>query len=714
MNNSFEIVLRPDGRAELRTFRPDAPAKGEPLVGMARDSGGGPAAVLMGRLYYREEVLARLPHACRPACASDAALALAVFRHQGPRGLERLEGEFSLAVLDPARRRVYAMRDPLGSWPLYWTSACRPDGGRVLRVSTSLLHLRRWVPCTQLNLDFLASYLMYLHPFTELAGEDTVLRPVRRVPPGSIVAVGPAGHAEQVWRWDWLRDLPEVGKVTLEEAAEEFARRFREAVRQRLRDRAAAQLSGSMDSSYTVAVARDLLAAGAAPGRLPTLSLVYRLASLAPEQSYIRMVLDQGGPIDPHFLDGDAARHFQWFGPEGVPPHDEPFRGLYCLAMERLSVETAARTGVTVILTGHKAEQVADGQRLGLADLVRRGRWLAALREARRWAHGRGDSLWSVLSREGIAPLLPAELRDGLGCLLRGGYGRWPDLGDCSIPPWVRPSFARAHHLREKGLEMRRRLARPPLELSAMLFPLQTTGGDWPSWYLAAPRGMCFSHPYGDPRLLTFALALPSEVRERPGETKPLLQAATRGVLPEPVRTRRWKRSFNEVYWSGLLRNLPHLEEMVRRSEVGRLGIFDTEHLLGVLRQHALGIGNARSGGRIAATLALVAWFDQFQRVPSAEEAPAEVESFAAAETSEMQMTRPRLSRSLTQGQKDRQAPAEVAGVEPTTTINAGGGEPPPQSRDVTVHTTHSTASAPRNASHTNAACGHSPCSTRW
>jgi hypothetical protein len=197
----------------------------------------------------------------------------------------------------------------------------------------------------------------------------------------------------------------------------------------------------------------------------------------------------------------------------------------------------------------------------------------------------------------------------------------------------VRPSFAHAHDLWAKGLDGLRRMARPQLERSAMLFPLQTTGGDWISWYLAGPRGMAVSHPYSDPRLIAFALALPRDLKEAPDATKPLLQTAMRGALPEPICTRRWKRSFNEVYWAGLLRNLPRLEAMVRRSRIKELGVFDTDHLLRVLRQHALGIGDARAGGRIAASLALIAWFDQFQRAPQDHGRPAEVLSFAPGRT---------------------------------------------------------------------------------
>jgi asparagine synthase (glutamine-hydrolysing) len=94
------------------------------------------------------------------------------------------------------------------------------------------------------------------------------------------------------------------------------------------------------------------------------------------------------------------------------------------------------------------------------------------------------------------------------------------------------------------------------------------------------------------------------------GLAKPVLQTAMRGILPEPIRTRRWKRSFNEVYSAGLLHHLSRLEAMVRGSRIGELDIFDRERLVQAMRQHAFGIGSVLAGGRLHSALALIAWVD--------------------------------------------------------------------------------------------------------
>ena len=85
------------------------------------------------------------------------------------------------------------------------------------------------------------------------------------------------------------------------------------------------------------------------------------------------------------------------------------------------------------------------------------------------------------------------------------------------------------------------------------------------------------------------------------------------GILPEAIRTRREKRGFNDIYWRGLSKNLPHLERMVRASVLSDLGIVDTEVLIRAMRQAAFGLGDL-AGCRIDKTLALAAWFAEVDR----------------------------------------------------------------------------------------------------
>ncbi len=608
MKVGFDVLASMDEDIEFRLF-PSHTGDGTrpPLVTFARDRQSGTAAVLLGHLCYQDEILSRLPQSILQSCTSDAAIALAVYRHIGRKGLEQLEGEFALVVWDGALRRLFALRDPLGCWPLFWRVL-----GTGVAVSTSLRPLKQLLPDTSLDLDFMAQFIMLPSPGgVELPTDRTPFNEINRVLPGTMLTISPTGQVETHRWWDWTSKLSGNNSVTLEEAGEQYAHLFKQAVKQRVqKGRIAAHLSGGMDSSSVVCTARDWMLSGVGQPQLHTMTSVYKRPSLVGERAYTEMVIEQGGPVSAHFIDADDALDFLWFN-EDIPYHDEPYAGLAQLGMKKLLIETAHRLGADTILTGLGSDQLLAAKGLRIADLLRRGQWLTAMTEANRLAQAKNQGVWSILYQCGIEPTWPILMRDGIGTFLQRGFGRWSNLGRFSIPPWVLPKFAHTYKLQNIGIENARTIYGSSAELSADLWAIQGSVGDWSGWYLAAPRGMRHSHPFLDPRLLSFCLGLPTAVKEIPGMPKPVLQTAMRGVLPEGIRTRRDKRSFNDVYWMGLSKHLPQLEAMVRTSRINELGVLDAKQLIQVMRQAAVGIGNAPACGRINTTLALIAWFDQ-------------------------------------------------------------------------------------------------------
>ena len=175
-----------------------------------------------------------------------------------------------------------------------------------------------------------------------------------------------------------------------------------------------------------------------------------------------------------------------------------------------LLVEAAYELGAVMILSGEGSDEIVSFQPYHLADYLRQGRWLTALKEASQWSLGRRFALGAALRYYGFVPLCPIWLREGWGPLFRHGYGDWPRLGLFSIPPWVRPEFARRYCLRERGRWHAQRIFGNPSEASWNSFTLQTMSGDWERWHLASPLGMNLSHPFRDPRLISFTLSLPA------------------------------------------------------------------------------------------------------------------------------------------------------------------------------------------------------------
>jgi asparagine synthase (glutamine-hydrolysing) len=165
------------------------------------------------------------------------------------------------------------------------------------------------------------------------------------------------------------------------------------------------------------------------------------------------------------------------------------------------------------------------------------------------------------------------------------------------------------------GLRLSESIFRYPSEQSFLKFCLQTITGGWSAVYLAAPTGKRVLHPFLDVDLVNYCLGLPVRFKETPGvETKRVLRAALRGVLPEQVRTRRTKRGFDLQVLLGLLENQRRLEEMIAGSQsVDALDVLDKQTLIASLRTYAAGLGDAVQGGRLANALVLIAWLDHWQ-----------------------------------------------------------------------------------------------------
>jgi asparagine synthase (glutamine-hydrolysing) len=561
--------------------------------------------VLMGRLYYRDDLRSRLDlSALDPRHSdNDAALALAVYRQKGLAGLDHLEGDFALVVWDAREQRLMGMRDAMGGYPLFWTVR-----HGIVGLSTHLTPLLDLLPSRTLDREYLAEYLMQPGFYMEEPADGRcVYEGIQRVLAGAMVVVHvPTGKVEQRRYWDWREHQVDPATDRIEELGAQYLDRLRSAVRERLRGPTACHVSGGMDSTGVALVARDCLQ-GSQP--VHALSMVYeKLPGLARETPYLESVLGARG-LTPHRIAGDACLDFDSFAT--APVHDEPCPWLWRLGMERALTAEAARAGAATILSGLGADEMLDMRPYHLTDLLRRGRLWTAWSEAARWAGAGNSSVWKFLRQYGFDHLAPTWMRAGLGTWWRRGYASWRGQSEWTIAPWVAPDFAQRFGLRERARSNIRRTfpAGQPVALSLALAAIRAHSGDFSRWYLSAPQGMVLSHPYLDPRVLSLGLGIQTRVRPQPGGQKPILAAALRGILPERILSRPGKGHFNEVYYVGLSRNLQSLEALIQQAPIDELGLFDKSVLLDCLQQAALGnAANVHSLTRLNSTLCFLKW----------------------------------------------------------------------------------------------------------
>jgi asparagine synthase (glutamine-hydrolysing) len=572
-------------------------------------------AVLMGRLYYRNELLARLSVAnARDAPANDAALALAVYEKRGVQGIAGLEGDYCAAIWDGRLGALFVCRDPMGGFPVYWTNS------NGVFVAATSIHALPDTP-SQFDLDFIADYLAlpFLGSHDDVT-EACIYKGVRRVMPGAIISVRlPGLNPRTETAWDWRARISDPGAEDAEKIAGQYEPLIRNAVHERVRGKTAAHFSGGMDSTAVSLIASGRLERTGSPP-LHALSLVYnRLASLKGEAAFIDLALAGRKNIVSHRIEADDLLAYD--SPAENVPSDEPYAVSLSQAQEQAIAEAAAANGVETILTGCGGDDLFDAAPYHIADMLRGWSWGGAWREAGAWGQALGRDPWTVLKLYGIKPLRLAAWQVGIPSHMRRGKGPG------AIAPWILPGFARSHGLYERSLSQLRKLygGAPSVQLSVLKASIGGWSGDRRRWTLAQ-KGLMLCHPLLDPRIVSLAMGVCLRRRPRPDEHKPLLARSMRGVLPAEIRNRRGKVNFNEVYYRGLSRNLRRIEALVEASPLAELGVIDRTGFLSCLRQTALGVeASAASGVHMNLTLSLVTWFPLSERLRPRPPSPAEI-----------------------------------------------------------------------------------------
>lgn len=593
----FALVAGEGGVALSRIGEPSSAAARLLTIADHEDA----SVALLGRIHYAGE--AGLPP---DPGLSEAGRVLAAFRKRGQQALESLEGEFSLVILDRRQRRILALRDPLGCYPCYWAAA-----GCTFAVASSIRPLLAAGIGVALDPEALGDYLMRpVLALQETATEATLYRGIQRVVPGTILTHSLATGATTRNRyWSWRERIIEPVSDRTDDVGDQAGALLRAAVRERLAPVTGAHFSGGMDSTAVALLARDGLA-GSPGSQLHTLSLVYdQLGSMKGEAGYVRDALAGQSGLTPHLVIGDDLLAYDGFGQaRGLA---EPYPGILSLAQDKALIDVAAAAGCAAVLTGEGGDDALDVMPYHIAALLGRGRVLAAWQGATSWARGINTDPWPIFRRYGVGPLVPLNLRGGLRAMVRGGLVDWRGQGEATVAPWIRPEFARRHDLRGRGLRHLEWYWRADADaaLSAMLAAIQCRVGDARRQSLAAPAGMTLSHPFLDARLLRLALGIRRRYQQDARQQKPLLARAMREVLPESIRTRRAKGHFNEVYFKGLARNRPMIEDIIRVAPIDDLGLIDKPALISALRKTALGVEVSGFGMmRLDLTLSLLHW----------------------------------------------------------------------------------------------------------
>jgi asparagine synthase (glutamine-hydrolysing) len=499
------------------------------------------------RLDNRDELIAALGIASRPRQEiGDGELILGAYERWGERCPEKLLGDFTFAIWDRQRQELFCARDHMGVKPFYYY---RSDRVFVFASEIKALLCVPEVP-RRLNEVRVADYLV-------LGFEDksiTFYGEIFRLPPAHRIVVGrEVTTVRPYWTLDPTR---EVRFSSDEEYTEAFRELFTEAVRCRLRGAfpVGAELSGGLDSSAIVGVARKLLG-NYSNTQLQTFSAVFEDISECDESQFIDAVLAEGG-VEAHKVRGDRLSPLADL--ERVLWHeDEAFfsAGLYLGWAWR---STAHRHGVRILLSGEGGDSVVSHGIAYLTELVRKGRWRAFAVETAKLSRLRLYSPWGYVLNHGLKPLAPQPLRLGWRMLRGHNRLRWWTANTI-----INPEFARRTSLLERRQVLGQKWSEPVRSLREDHWR-DLTSGIYPfSLEVADKVSAAFSietrYPFWDRRLVEFCLALPPEQKLRGGWTRLIMRQALVGIYPEEIRWRTDKAD----NWPNSIRNLLMLEREV-------------------------------------------------------------------------------------------------------------------------------------------------------
>jgi asparagine synthase (glutamine-hydrolysing) len=499
------------------------------------------------------------------ATSSDTEVIAHAYEEWGPRFLERLNGDFAIAVWDRRRQELLLARDRFGVRPLFLAEY----GGDVCFASEAKALLRH--PSARRKLDPVG----IVDTFTTWATlpDRSAFAGVRELPPAHYVIVGRDGIGP-VTRW-WDLEFSPVD-ASEDELIDELEAILLDSTRIRLRAdvEVAAYLSGGLDSSVTAAMAAREVE------RLHAFGVGFADAHF--DESEAQDAIAERLGVDFHRTMVDSAAIAEVF-PRVVELAEKPLLRTAPAPLLRLAgaVQDAR---LKVVLTGEGADELLGGYDIFREDKVRRF-----------WARDPESRLRPLLFRRLNRWLATDPAR--AGAFLGQFYGR--DLTATDDPLY-------SHRVRFANTARCLRLLRPefaaeaagedPAERLVRALPAGFRGfsplakaqylevATFFEGYLLHAQGdrMLMGHsiegrfPFVDYRLAELAGRLPDSMRLRGLREKYALRRVGERYLPAEIHSRPkipYRAPIRDVFFGS---HAPeYVDEMLRPERVAEAGVLE-------------------------------------------------------------------------------------------------------------------------------------------
>lgn len=502
-----------------------------------------------GEIYNHVELRATLEglgHEFRTS--GDAEVLLHAWAEWGEQALDRFNGMFAFAIYHDERRELTLAVDPFAEKPLFW----HRDGDRLVFGSNARA-IQEAVPSLG------GARESALAPFLTLGTtppvDQTFFAGIDRLPAAHLMRVDRDGRISTRRYWEpQLVDVPE----RFDDATARLRELLTDAVRLRLRADVpiGGSLSGGVDSTAIVGLAASLEPDAARHAFTATFPGFER-----DEWRYAAAAADSIGVTQHHAVTPTADEVLRDLD-DLVLAQEEPFGSLSIYAQYRVN-QAAHDAGVTVMLDGQGGDELFGGY-AGTAGWATRSR---GLRRAIRAAIEDPVARRELPIAYGSAFLPPAVARR---------HRR--SLASAYVPDDVREAGVAYEPGRFVGS-----VPSTPLRAELLREQFHTS---LPHLLRYADRdSMAHSRevrlPLLDRRVAEFALSCPPQFLYHRGETKRILRAAIRDLVPDVILARRDKVAFEppQVQWLSTPAARTMLGDLLLDPAARARGLWDAERV---------------------------------------------------------------------------------------------------------------------------------------
>lgn len=607
----------------------------QPLITPQRD-----CIVLDGRLDNRAELgqALKIPHADRKTI-SDVELLWLTYRQWGNDCVSHLVGAFAFIIWDAAQQTLFAARDPLGLRSFFYAW----NGRRFYAAST--LQSLRGLPSLKTTLDreYIWDYLTatFMGSFDP---EATPLKEIRRLPGGHILQLKNGDLKVRRYWQPW--ELSPIEYKRDGEYLDHFHSLFKEVIAAQCRavGPLGSALSGGLDSSSVVCIAKELEAEGILPAKeFHTFTMLFEPALRQHAGALVHPakldVLGEKYGLTVHKIEcDDWLPMFDQLPYRGRVSQDEPFI-IPSRAYRNMGLKIKqACPDVRVLLTGLGADEGLASSLFFVVDWLREGQFSKAMQVVKQVSAVSTLSSNQILLHLVLAGLGPRSLAYRLR---QKHTGMWDmDLGfrfHFRVPRWApnKPFLTRRALRRLKLIprNFKSLATRAAFERNILLL------GDnvrlWDDQYIGTASGMEMRHPFYDRRLVEFFLRLPVQQKlGRDGRSKYILRQAMADTVPKPPKEadQAEGEGFLYVYRESVKAQWPQIEQLFVDSRAEAAGFINPGLFLEELGEKRFGRGSSPDTA-IFSTLALEFWLRELEEpvAPAQPTKPLNVPAAAAA-----------------------------------------------------------------------------------